>query len=257
MTLPAKTLPAITPPQIASMAGIAAVSREQAMGAPDLPQAERVIIEMTNAFRAENQRAAVKPNATLAKAASAFADYLARTNQFGHTVDGRQPVDRTRAQGYKDCIVAENLALNQDSRGFEARGLAAQAVAGWKASPPHRAAMLHEHVTEIGIGIAASRDTVPKYLSVQLFGRPDALQYTFRVENLSGGDVGYQFDTERTTLARNTVITQTACTPAAVAFDGVQAAYTAADGVLYRLSRGASGRLQVDVSGIPLVPAPR
>ena len=52
------------------------------------------------------------------------------------------PPQRAEAQGYRYCTVAENLALNLDSRGFETRQLARKAVEGWKASPGHRANML-------------------------------------------------------------------------------------------------------------------
>jgi Cysteine-rich secretory protein family len=221
------------------------------MAGLDLPQTEAVIIEMTNAFRTEQRLAPVVPNATLAKAAKAFAEHLARTNTFGHTVDGRNPDDRTSAQGYKHCIVAENLAMNQDSRGFAPRGLATDAVTGWKNSPPHRAAMLNAHVTEIGIGIAKSADPVPKYLSVQLFGRPESLQYTFNIENRSGASVTYQFGKSRHALVNNSVVTQTACTPGTVQFEGVVATYAARDGSVYRLSRGAGGSLRVDVAVEP------
>ncbi len=227
------------------------------MAFPDLPQTEAAIIEMTNAFRAEQRLSAVRPNATLAKAAKAFAEYLAQTNQFGHTVDGRKPVDRTAVQGYKACIVAENLAMNQDSRGFDPRGLASGAVTGWKNSPPHRAAMLDRQVTEIGIGIAKSADAVPKYLSVQLFGRPETYKYSFRIENRSGAPVSYQFDKTKHALLHNSIVTQTTCTPGTLQFEGVLTTYSAADGTVYKLSRSASGALHVDVATNSLRPETR
>ena len=54
--------------------------------APDIPAAETAIVEMTNAFRKEHARTAVKPNAQLAAAARAYAKKLARTQAFSHTV---------------------------------------------------------------------------------------------------------------------------------------------------------------------------
>ena len=86
---------------------------------PDLPQTEIAIVEMTNAFRKASTLQEVKPNAVLAAAARAFAEYLARTGKFAHEADGREPQERTQAQGYRHCLVAENLAWNLDSRGFE------------------------------------------------------------------------------------------------------------------------------------------
>jgi uncharacterized protein YkwD len=215
---------------------------------PDLPQTEIAIVELTNAFRAEQKLGPVKPNPTLAKAAKAFAEYLATNRVFGHTVDGRRPADRTKIAGYKHCIVAENLAMNQDSRGFETKALANQAVTGWKNSPPHRAAMLNPNVTEIGVGIAKGPETADKYLSVQLFGRPDSLQFVFKVENRAGIAAAYSFSGERVDVPNNTVITQTACTPEPLVFDGVTGAFPITNGNVYRLTRGAAGKLQVDVT---------
>ena len=69
------------------------------LAAPDLPQTEAAIIEMTNAFRAENRLTAVVPSAKLQAAAKVFADYLARNGSFAHTADGRQPAERAQAAG--------------------------------------------------------------------------------------------------------------------------------------------------------------
>src|SRR5207248_4440757 len=102
---------------------------------PDLPQTEIAIVELTNAFRSESKLGELKPNAALAAAARAFAEYLAKTGKFAHEADGRQPAQRAQAQGYRYCLIAENLAMNLDSRGFETRVLTRDAVEGWKSSP--------------------------------------------------------------------------------------------------------------------------
>src|SRR5882672_3799317 len=104
---------------------------------PDLPQTDLAIVEMTNAFRKESKLGEVRPNAALTAAARAFAEYLAKTGKFAHEADGRQPAKRAQAHGYRYCLVAENLAMNLDSRGFETRVLAREAVEGWKSSPGH------------------------------------------------------------------------------------------------------------------------
>lgn len=218
------------------------------MTLPDLPQTEAAIIEMTNAFRAENRLGPVQANGPLAKAAKAFADYLAASGRFAHEADGRKPSDRTKAAGYKHCIVAENLALNQDGRGFDARGLARQAVEGWKGSAPHRAAMLHPHVTEIGVGIAKAADASPKFLSVQLFGRPDSFRFTFKVENAAGAPVAYTYNGRGQSVAANTAIAHTECTPGTLSIDGVTGSFAASDGTVYRVTRNGTGH-KVDVSG--------
>ena len=150
---------------------------------PDLPQTEIAIVEMTNAFRQEGRLGQVKPNAVLTAAARAFADYLAKSGKFAHEADGRKPAERAEAQGYRYCLVAENLAMNLDSRGFETKALARQAVDGWKNSPGHRANLLQPIVTEIGVAVVRAPDRDPKFISVQLFGRPASLKVEFRIEN--------------------------------------------------------------------------
>jgi Cysteine-rich secretory protein family len=218
------------------------------MAFPDLPQTEVAIIEMTNVFRAENRLAPVKTNATLAQTAKAFADYLAKTGKFAHEADGRKPHDRTAAAGYTHCIVAENLALNQDSRGFETRGLARQAIDGWKASPPHRAAMLNPDVTEIGVGIAKAADAAPKYLSVQVFGRPGSLQVTFTIENRVGAPIAYRFDGKQHPVQANGGIQHTVCKSSQVVIDGVAAPLTPANGGVYRIQKNSAGKIEIETT---------
>jgi hypothetical protein len=215
---------------------------------PDLVKTEIAIVEMTNAFRAENRLGGVKSNPVLGKAAKAYAEYLARTGKFAHEADGRQPADRTQAAGYRHCIVAENLALNQSSRGFETRDLAGRAVNGWKDSPAHRAAMLNPHVTEIGVGVAQASDKDPKFLSVQLFGRPEQMKFTFRVENRAGAPIVYGFGERTQTVPTNAWVSHTACVPGAVTVQGVASTFKASDGAVFRVTRDGLGPLQVEMS---------
>ncbi|HJU31609.1 MAG TPA: CAP domain-containing protein, partial [Hyphomicrobiaceae bacterium] len=176
---------------------------------PDLPQTEIVIVEMTNRFRKENKLADVKPNAALTAAARAFAQYLARTGKFAHEADGRGPDARAAEKGYALCVIAENLALNLDSRGFETRQLAHQVVEGWKNSPGHRANLVRPDVTEIGVGVARAPDRDPKFISVQLFARPMGGKLEFRIENRSGVVVKYTLGSEAHTVPPRTVVTHT------------------------------------------------
>jgi hypothetical protein len=191
---------------------------------PDLPQTEIAIVEMTNAFRRESKRGEVKPNAALTAAARAFAEYQARTGTFAHEADGRLPAQRALASGYRYCLVAENLAMNLDSRGFEARALAREAVEGWKNSPGHRDNMLQPTVTEIGVAVARAPDRDPKFISVQLFGRPESLKIEFRIENRAGGVVRYALGEETHTLPARAIVTHTSCDPEQLTFEKAGAA---------------------------------
>lgn len=223
---------------------------------PDVPQVEMAIVEMTNAFRRENKLAEVRADPTLTKAARDYASYLARSGTFSHTADGREPAARAEGAGYKFCQIAENLALNLDSRGFEGRALAAQAVEGWKNSPGHRKNMLAPHVVEIGVGVVRAPDKDPKYISVQLFGRPKALSYAFKVSNVSKVAVSYSFGGETHALEPRYTVTHSACLPAELTFAapaGVKteptlgSRYTARDGQIYTLKPAPSGALTLEV----------
>jgi Cysteine-rich secretory protein family len=187
------------------------------MPTPDLPKVEAAIVQLTNVFRKEQGLAAVQPNAILRKAADDFARYLARTNTFSHTADGRQPGDRAKAGGYEFCIVAENLASNLDSRGFESQQLARDAVEGWKNSPGHRKNMVQPHVTEIAVAVAKAPGE-EKYLSVQLFGRPASTRYEFTVKNASEVPVAYTFEERKFDVEGRRIITHTECVPGKLSF---------------------------------------
>ena len=216
---------------------------------PDLPETEAAIVALTNTFRAENHLGAVTSNPALQAAARQFAAYLARTSTFDHTADGRQPSDRVKTAGYRACIVAENLALQQSSSGFEARVLAGRAVEGWKNSPPHRANMLQPEVTETGIGIAFSKDAVPKFLSVQVFGRPDSLKVEFKIENQAGIAVGYMLDGATRQVSHRAVITHTACAPQPITFatGAVTTAFATRNGAAFLITRGPDGKPRVEM----------
>lgn len=179
---------------------------------PDLPQVESAIIEMTNAFRAQNGLGAVRSDLKLRTAAQRYGRYLIATDAFSHTADGKGPAQRAEAAGYAYCQVAENLALNIDSRGFAPRDLARQVVEGWKNSPGHRRNLLAPLVTDIGVALAKA-DGRQKYISVQLFGRPRALRFSFRIRNAAAQAVEYVLDGETQRLAPNVQITHTVCKP--------------------------------------------
>jgi len=137
---------------------------------PDLPQTEVAIVELTNAFRKAGALQQVKPNPALAAAARAFAEYLARTGKFAHEADGRKPEDRAQAQGYRYCLVAENLAWNLNSRGFESAQLAREVVEGWKASPGHRENLLLRGATDIGVAVVRVPDRTRSFFRCNCSG---------------------------------------------------------------------------------------
>ena len=205
---------------------------------PDLPAVEIAIVEKTNLFRRSNKLGELRRNPKLDRAAKAFARYLARSGRFSHTADGRKPAQRIRAAGYRYCQVAENLALNVDSRGFRAQNLASQAMTGWKNSPGHRRNMLRETVTEIGVGVAKAADE-HRYLSVQLFGRPETLRYRFRIRNEARRSVSYSFAGQALSAPAQSIMTHTACVSGELWFPkAAQRGGRAGKGVRFSTSAG-------------------
>lgn len=225
---------------------------------PDIPQAEAAIIEMTNAYRAKQKLAAVAPSPALEVAARAYAQYLARTDSFAHDADGKTHAERARAAGYDYCEVSENLARSLDSRGFETRALARTTVEGWLNSPGHRRNIEAANVTEVGVAIARVPDKHPKYVAVQMFGRPRALAFDVQVANTTKGSVTYVFGGERHELPASMAATHTACVPTAVVFEkataqrgvkpaALRARYEARSGKVFVVGTGRDGRPEVRI----------
>jgi hypothetical protein len=227
---------------------------------PNIPATEAAIIELTNVFRQSEKLGAVKSNAALTRAAKSFAEYLAKTGGFAHEADGRHPQDRAKAAGYGYCMVAENLAMNLDSRGFTVAKLAWQVVEGWKNSPGHRRNLLSPGATEIGVGIARAPGVKdPKYLSVQLFGRPESLKATVKVKNTLSSAVSYTLHGRATTINPGMLITHTSCQAGTITFDragnwltgtSIKSTFEARDGTLFTLKTGAAGRVVVETSSV-------
>ncbi len=224
---------------------------------PDLVRTEAAIIEQTNAFRRSERLGVVTPNAELTRAARRFAEYLATTGRFAHEADGRKPAERVKEAGYQFCMVAENLAMHLDSRGFTTSALASKAIEGWKNSPGHRKNLVEPHVTEIGVGVARAPDKNPKFLSVQLFGRPASEKYQFRIANKSGAALTYSALGKSHSIDPNVAVTHSACMPGHIVLErsgnalfGVKldARYEARDGALYTVLNGPDGTVRVDVA---------
>lgn len=158
---------------------------------PDLEAVARQVIEGTNELRRAQRLPPLEHEPRLARAAEKFARFMAATEKYGHEADGRTPMQRARAEGYRECMVAENIAYQMRTRGFETRELSEGLVAGWHASPGHRRNMLDGDALETGVGVAYSDET-SRYYAVQLFGRPDSMRFSFTVRNESRAAVAYR-----------------------------------------------------------------
>lgn len=218
---------------------------------PDIPTAETLVIELTNKVREREKLASVRPDKALTAAARAYASYLAKTGAFSHTADGKQPAARAQASGYQLCQIAENLAVSENSDGFAAKELATQTLEGWLNSPGHRANLLARNVTDIGVAVARVGARYPKYVVVQMVGRPQALAAEFQVSNATKDVVTYALSGASHTLQPGTGIKHTVCEPKTIEFrlagsTKLSGTYAAENGKVYTVS-AKSGLVQVEV----------
>ena len=184
---------------------------------PDLGEAERLIARQTNGFRAEQGIARLEPNAALREAAQGFADYMARTDRYGHAADGKQPSDRAEARGYRYCSVAENISYQYSSEPFTTEELARRFVEGWKDSPGHRRNMLNPDVTHMANAVAQSART-GRFYAVQMFGRPRESSMEFGVANRAKAPLRYRVGEEAYSLNPGQERIHTVCVAPQVTF---------------------------------------
>ncbi|TDT77123.1 Cysteine-rich secretory protein family protein [Litoreibacter halocynthiae] len=103
---------------------------------------------LLNAERVKNGLPALSPNPKLAAAARAHAQDMSRSGFFDHIgSDKSAPSQRVRAQGYRYCYVAENIA-----QGWKTPE---QVMQGWMDSPGHRRNNLSSKPSEYGAARAA------------------------------------------------------------------------------------------------------
>jgi uncharacterized protein YkwD len=131
------------------------------------PPADPVVARVVELTNAERQKAGLPPlsvNPDLAEAAQRYAEAMAATGCFEHTCPPIPELQgRVESAGYTQWgRLAENIAAGQRS--------AEQVVAAWMGSPGHKANILRDGVTEIGVGRAAGGSFGTYW--VQDFGAP-------------------------------------------------------------------------------------
>jgi uncharacterized protein YkwD len=229
-----------------ALAGALAATAAAAVARPDLPDVARRVVALTNEFRAEQGLAATQAEARLAAAADRLATYMAATDRYGHEADGSTAAQRTLAQGYDHCAVAENIAYLMDTRGFTAEALARGFVEGWKNSPGHRRNMLDRDVVDTGVAIAQSPKS-QRYYAVQVFGRPRSQALRFSIGNATGREVRYALAGETFGLAPNVTRTHTRCGAALLTVGAGRDALRVEteNGARYSVDRDADGRVRL------------
>jgi uncharacterized protein YkwD len=135
-------------------------------GACPMPPAEiqNGMLAAVNAQRAADGRGRLVLEPALIRAAQLHACDMAEHGFFGHTgSSGTSPMRRVKEQGYKNCIVAENLALGQTD--------IAQAMRSLMASPGHRTNIDRPRVQTAGFGYLPKVNGEGPWW-VQVFARP-------------------------------------------------------------------------------------
>jgi len=251
---PATLMMSMTPPRSWRGAAAGLLAASALMGAaaappayarqPGLDEAQRAIVDRSNAFRRAQGLAPLAPNAALDAAAAEFAAFMSRTGRYSHEADGREPAQRAEAHGYAWCLVAENIAYVMSSAGIAPAELPGRFMQGWIDSPGHRRNLLAADATEIGVGIAGSARG-DRFYAVQMFGRPAALRTRFELANRSTEAVRYELGDKRYSLAPGVTRRHEQCTAATlqVALPGQPepVRLQPADGASYRVEPAARG----------------
>ncbi len=184
---------------------------------PDGVRASALIVARANEFREDQGLQPVEVSAKLTDAAGYFADYMANTDRYSHTADGKTPAERAEEHGYEYCLVTENIAYVYSSAGFSTEELAEKMVEGWKESPEHRKNMLDPFVTESGVAVAHSSKS-GNYYGVQMFGRPKSLSISFTIENQAEVPVEYTIGERAFELRPRYRYTHEECLPDVLTF---------------------------------------
>jgi uncharacterized protein YkwD len=125
---------------------------------PELSRLEQEILDRTNAERKRAGLPAYQVDPTLMKLARDHSATMARLDQLGHELEGKSFDKRIKESGYRHSGSGENVAQGQRT--------AEQVLDSWMKSPGHKANILNERFTRIGIGFAASKTGAPYYTEV-------------------------------------------------------------------------------------------
>lgn len=104
----------------------------------------RDVVTLTNQFRAQNGLGPLAVSPVLEATAEAHGRDMAKKGFFSHTgSDGSSVGKRAKRQGFKFCLIAENIAKGQRSP--------QEVMQSWTTSKGHRTNMLQRKAREIGV----------------------------------------------------------------------------------------------------------
>ena len=119
---------------------------------------------MISGYRTNNGLAAVTLDPELTRLAEAQAAIMAKRDKLDHGA-GKPFVVRLKASGYDAKLAAENVGAGYHTL--------AEAFSGWRDSPPHRANMLLEGATRMGIAAIYTSTSKYKVYWALILAAPD------------------------------------------------------------------------------------
>jgi uncharacterized protein YkwD len=119
---------------------------------------------MISGYRSNNGLSTVTVDPELMKLAEAQAQAMAGRDKLDHNVI-RAFNDRLKAQGYRAKTAAENIGAGYHTL--------AEAFSGWRDSPPHRANMLLNGATRMGIAAVYAPKSKFKVFWALILAAPD------------------------------------------------------------------------------------
>lgn len=123
---------------------------------------ERALLARVNEERKKEGLGALRPHPKLFESARAHSKNMAAQDKLAHVLDGKTPLERLKDSGYKFRTMGENVAAGQRT--------ASEAMDTWMESELHRANILNGGFTEVGFGVAATKDG--KRYWTQVFAAP-------------------------------------------------------------------------------------
>ena len=136
----------------------------QDLARPDATLDAAAAASMITGYRSNNGLSAVVIDPELMRFASAQAHAMAARDKMDH--DAARPfAERIRAAGLGGSVAVENI-----SAGYHTL---AQAFSGWRDSPPHRANMLNDKVTRMGIAAVYAGNSKYKVFWALVLAGPD------------------------------------------------------------------------------------
>jgi uncharacterized protein YkwD len=119
---------------------------------------------MVSGYRRNNGLTAVSIDPALMQLAQTQATAMASRDKLDHNVI-RSFHERLKTQGYRAKVAAENIGAGYHTL--------AEAFSGWRDSPPHRANMLLEGATRMGIATAYAPGSKYKVFWALILAAPD------------------------------------------------------------------------------------